>query len=228
MNKPTIKIDVVSDVVCPWCYIGKRRLEKAVDQLKDKYNFQIEYHPFELNPDTPKDGYDQKIYLSNKFGGEDRYLEITENTTNVAAEDGLSFNFAIQKKSPNTFDAHRIIFYSQREGKQAEIVEAFYEAYFTKGIDLTKTENLIAVATEAGLTRKKVEAFLLSDEGIKEVREMENHGRSIGITGVPFFIINNKYAVSGAQPAEFFLNAIPDISSKTTVEGQSCEVGENC
>ena len=100
--KPVIKIDIVSDVVCPWCYIGKRRLEKAIDQLSDQYSFELEYHPFELNPEMPLQGVDQKQYLANKFGGETKYHQITEHTTRVAAEEGLSFHFNKQTTSPNT------------------------------------------------------------------------------------------------------------------------------
>src|SRR5579859_7797499 len=109
MNKPVIKIDIVSDVVCPWCYIGKRRLEKAVDALSDKIDFEVEYHPFELNPDMPKEGRDQKEYLAEKFGGETRYNQITSSTEKAAALEGLKFDFSAQKTSPNTLDAHRLI-----------------------------------------------------------------------------------------------------------------------
>src|SRR4051794_20418449 len=109
MMKPTIKIDIVSDVVCPWCYIGKRRLEKAIDQLSAEFNFEVEYHPFELNPQMPLEGKDQKDYLSNKFGGEERYEQITEHVTQVAGDENLEFNFSKQHISPNTRMVHSII-----------------------------------------------------------------------------------------------------------------------
>src|SRR5688572_22315651 len=114
--KPVIKIDVVSDVVCPWCYIGKRRLEKAIDQLSPDYTFEIEYHPFELNPNTPSEGVNQKEYLTEKFGSEDRYHQITAHTTQVAAQEGLSFNFDKQRVSPNTRLMHSIIQLAKLEG----------------------------------------------------------------------------------------------------------------
>ena len=154
LNKPVIKIDVVSDVVCPWCYIGKRRLEKAVSELSDKYQFDITYHPFELNPHMPETGVNQKQYLSNKFGGDARYEQLTGNVTRVAATEGLEFNFDKQKISPNTRNAHRIIEFARTQGKQLEAKEAFMKAYFTDGVDLSKKENLAAVAVSVGLDKQ--------------------------------------------------------------------------
>src|SRR5579871_3853514 len=170
MNKPVIKIDVVSDVVCPWCYIGKRRLEKAIDQLKDEIDFEVAYHPFELNPDMPKEGRNQKEYLAAKFGGEDAYAQITGRTERTAAQEGLHFDFSKQKISPNTLDAHRLIAFAKAKGKQAEIKEALMSAYFEKGIDLSKTANLVSVAVEHGLDVNEVETFLVSDELAAEVK----------------------------------------------------------
>jgi predicted DsbA family dithiol-disulfide isomerase len=229
MPKSKIKIDVVSDVVCPWCYIGKRRLEKAIDKLKNEYEFEIQYHPFELNPNVPAEGFDQKTYLIKKFGSESRYDELIENVTNVAAEEGLKFDYSKQSKSPNTLDLHRVIWLAWKEGKQFKTVEAFFHAYFEKGIDLSQPENIIAVAKEGGLDEIKVRTLLDNNEGIEEVKSEQLHNREIGVTGVPFYIINNKYAVSGAQPAALFIKAFKDISSEFSVEGNACDVdGGNC
>ncbi|MBK7652630.1 MAG: DsbA family oxidoreductase [Flammeovirgaceae bacterium] len=164
-----IKIDIVSDVVCPWCYIGKRRIEKAMSTLADQFEFDITYLPFELNPQTPKEGFNQKEYLAKKFGGEARYNEITKQVTTVAAEEGLNFDFSKQRMSPNTRDAHRIIRYAKEEGKQLAVKEAFMKAYFEEGVDLTKKENLIAVSEKAVLTLKKISQLLDSDAGLAEV-----------------------------------------------------------
>lgn len=142
MNKVVIKIDVLSDVVCPWCYIGKRRLEKAMDQLVSEYDFKIEYHPFELNPYLPLSGVDQKEYLAEKFGGMDQYSLITARTAAIALQEGLELNFSRQAVSPNTRKAHALIQLAKEEGKQPEMVETFFKAYFTDGIDLSKDENL--------------------------------------------------------------------------------------
>lgn len=229
MTKPKVTIDVVSDVVCPWCYIGKRRLEKAIDQLKDTLEVEVHYHAFELNPNTPQNGYDQKEYLAEKFGGEERYQQLTDNVSSVAAQEGLHFNYAIQGKSPNTLDAHRVIWYAGKEGKQLPVVEAMFKAYFEQGVDMTKQENLVTIAAANGLDADKVKELLATDLGKQEVREREVVNGKQGITGVPFYIINNKYAISGAQPTEAFLEALPDIASKELAEGASCDVdAENC
>jgi predicted DsbA family dithiol-disulfide isomerase len=217
MSIPKIKIDVVSDVVCPWCYIGKRRLEKAIDELKGQLEIDVEFHPFELNPDTPKEGKNQKEYLTAKFGGIERYKQITGNVTKVAAEEGLTFNFDIQEISPNTRDAHRIIRYAKEEGKQAAANEAFLKAYFEEGIDLSKNENLLTVAVKAGLNETKVSSLLASDEGFVEVELEEKMNYQRGISGVPYFIINNTYGVSGAQATDVFKQALLEIA-KAPVE----------
>jgi predicted DsbA family dithiol-disulfide isomerase len=229
MNKPLIKIDVVSDVVCPWCYIGKRRLEKAIDQLKDKLDFQVEYHPFELNPDTPKEGVNHKEYLVKKFGGEERYQQLTNHVVDVAAQEGLKFNFGDANITPNTLDAHRLIAFAKKHGKQPEMKEALMNAYFEKGIDLTQTKNLIALATRLGMNAEDVKLFLESDELAAEVKLEEQLNYKRGISGVPFYIINNKYGVSGAQPTEAFVQALTEIGSEPSVTAEACDVDtKNC
>jgi predicted DsbA family dithiol-disulfide isomerase len=228
MSKPVIKIDVVSDVVCPWCYIGKRRLEKAIDQLKDDFEFEVEYHPFELNPTMPAEGRNQKEYLSAKFGGEERYRQITSHTEKTAAQEGLSFDFSKQKTSPNTLDSHRLIAFAKSKGKQAELKEALMSAYFEKGIDLTQNKNLVAIAVEHGLDAHETEQFLKSDNLTAEVKLEEQLNYQRGISGVPFYIINNKYGVSGAQPTDVFVNALTEIGG-SVVAGEACDVdGKNC
>lgn len=229
MNKPKIKISVVSDVVCPWCYIGKRRLENAIEKVADKYDFEVEYLPFELNPQIPVEGLDQKEYLTQKFGGAGRYDEITGHVTGIAAREGITFNFDAQKKSPNTRKAHRIIQLAKENGKQVQAVEAFYRAYFTNGVDLSKDENLISVAAATGLDAEKIALFLQSDTGSAEVQMAEQQLQQLGISGVPFYIIDNKYGVSGAQPADTFIKAFEEISSAPVSGGEACDIdGKNC
>jgi predicted DsbA family dithiol-disulfide isomerase len=230
MDKPTIKIGVVSDVVCPWCYIGKRRLENAMLKVSDKFNFEVEYFPFELNPKMPIKGVNQKQYLSDKFGGEDRYNQITSHTTAVAAEEGLTFNFKAQQVSPNTRNGHRLIQLAREDGKQLELVEALFKAYFSDGIDLSKLENLTAIAAGVGMDETKVAAFLLSDTGITEVEMAEHELHELGITGVPFYVINNKYGISGAQSPESFVKVFEEIrATSPLVSDEACDVdGKNC
>lgn len=213
-----ITVDVVSDVVCPWCYIGKRRLEKAVSSLKDEFEFEINYLPFELNPSMPKEGKNQRAYLTAKFGGEDRYQQLTENVTKVAAAEGLAFNYEKQTKSPNTKDAHRLIWLAKAEGCQPAVKEALLKAYFEDGVDLTQSENLINVTAAAGLDPIKAKALLDSDEGVVEVKYLEQLNHQRGISGVPFYIVNSKYGISGAQAPAKFVSAFRDIASKIPTE----------
>lgn len=228
--KTKIKLDIVSDVVCPWCYIGKRRVEKAMTELKDQFEFEVAYLPFELNPQTPKEGFNQKEYLVKKFGGEARYNEITKHVTSVAAEEGLAFDFSKQSVSPNTRDAHRIIMYAKEEGKQLAVKEAFMKAYFEEGVDLTKKENLILVSEKAGLNPEKVSQLLDSDEGLAEVIMEETTNQQRGISGVPYYIINNQHGISGAQPTDVFVKALTQIGNEpVATEGAACAVdGSDC
>lgn len=229
MAKPTLKIDIVSDVVCPWCYIGKRRIERAMDQLKDQFDFEVEYHPFELNPHMPKEGSNQKEYLAAKFGGEERYQQITGHVTSVAAQEGLKFDFENQQVSPNTLNAHRLIAFAKREGKQPQMKEALMSAYFEQGIDLSKNKNLVAIAVKQGLDETRVTDFLNSDELTDEVKMEEHINVQRGISGVPFYIIDNKYGVSGAQASETFVKALTEIGSKIPATAEACDIDEkNC
>ena len=211
MNKIKIRIDVVSDVVCPWCYIGKRRLENALSRLPENYEVDVNFLPFELNPDTPKAGVDHKSYLANKFGGSDRYNQLTDHVTKVASDEGLKFDYSRQSIMPNTLDAHRLIQYSKKYDKQPAIKEALMKAYFEEGVDLSKSENLVAIAEKAGLDGKEIRSFLASDEGALEVKEMEQANHQRGVSGVPFYIINNKYGVSGAQPSDTFVEILNEV-----------------
>ncbi len=228
--KTKIKVDIVSDVVCPWCYIGKRRIEGAMNELTDQFDFEVSYLPFELNPQTPKEGFNQKEYLAKKFGGEERYHQLTNHVKSVAAGEGLAFDFDKQKISPNTRDMHRIIWFAPQEGKQLAIKEAFMKAYFEEGVDLTKRENLLAISKSAGLDEKRISSLLESEEGLAEVILEEQNNIQRGISGVPYYIINNQYGISGAQPKETFIKALTQIGNESvTSEGEACAVdGSDC
>lgn len=218
MNKPVIAIRIVSDVVCPWCYIGKRRLEKALDKLSNEYRFDIEYLPFELNPDIPEQGLDHKTYLSEKFGGEEQYEHLTARVTNIARTEGLDFNYAKQGKSPNTRKAHILIQLAKKENVQPAVVESFFKAYFTDGIDLSKTEALLEIASQAGLDIHEAAAALTNKRIAEEIVSMENALSNMGIRSVPFYILNNKYGLSGAQPAEKFIEALSAAGNELAKE----------
>lgn len=194
-----------------------------MDALRDKYDFEVVYHPFELNPQMPQEGVDQKQYLASKFGGEDRYNKITAQTTATAAQEGLNFDFNKQKVSPNTRNAHRIIQFAQLTGLQPEVTEAFMKAYFEQGVDLSKKDNLVSVAVSAGLSKEAVETLLASDTGLSAIEQAEQELQKLGISGVPFYIINNKYGVSGAQASETFIKAFEDIG-KEIASGEACDI----
>ncbi|MBC7923385.1 MAG: DsbA family oxidoreductase [Ferruginibacter sp.] len=229
MNKPTLKIDIISDVVCPWCYIGKRRLEKALDQLSDRFDFELQYHPFELNPTLPPEGTDQPQYLIRKFGGQARYEPIIRHVTALAAAEGLAFHFEKQFIAPNTRNAHRLIGLAHQQGRQLPLVELLFRAYFTDGVDLSKKENLVALAAQAGLDPERAEKLLAGEEGLREVVLAEKELQQMGITGVPFYIIDHRHGVSGAQAPEAFIEAIERIGSPVVPGGEACDVdGRNC
>lgn len=228
--KSVIKIDIVSDVVCPWCYIGKRRIEHAMKLLENDFNFDVSYLPFELNPHTPSEGFNQREHLIRKFGGEEKYNQIASHVTRVAAEEGLQFHFDKQQISPNTSNLHRVIWFAKKEGKQAEVKEAFMKAYFEQGVDLTSSENIIAVAASAGLDAARVNTLLNSQEGLEEVNHLEQLNYQRGVSGVPFYIVNNQYAISGAQPSDVFVKALKQIGTELNMlQGETCDVDkENC
>jgi predicted DsbA family dithiol-disulfide isomerase len=228
--KPVIKIDIVSDVVCPWCYIGKRRLEKAMAQLSSAYDFKLEYHPFELAPELPQEGVSHHTYLVNKFGGTERYDQLTRHVTEVAAGEGLTFDFSRQDKMPNTRKAHSLIQLAKAEGDHLSLVEQLFKAYFTEGIDLSKDENLIQIAVASGIRKANAEAVLHDEHSAVQIALYEQEMRKLGITGVPFYIVNDRYGISGAQPAASFISVIEEINAQVIAsDGAQCDIdGNNC
>jgi len=216
MGKVRIKIGVVSDVVCPWCYIGARRLEKAMDLLADRFDFEVEYFPFELNPHMPGEGLDNREYLCRKFGGESKFEELTDHIGRMASGEGLEFNLHLQQTAPNTRNIHRIIMLAREEGIQMEVGKAFFRAYFTEGVDLSKIENLIDISEQEGLDRDKIDLLLHSNTGKLEIEMAEKELQDLGITSVPLFIIDDRIAVSGAQSVENFIKAFEEIGARLT------------
>jgi predicted DsbA family dithiol-disulfide isomerase len=208
----SIKIDIYSDVICPWCYLGKKRLEAALEATGKKTNVQISFLPFELNPDTPPEGLDHKAHLAAKFGGENVLKAAHDRLAQLGKEAGIEYRFDSIQRTPNTFNAHRLLWLSGKEGQGNEAHNAFFKAYFTDGKDIGDLRVLTGLAVSVGLDRHKVERFLDSREGEKEVREAEEKAYELGITGVPFYIFNDKFAVSGAQSVEVFMKALEQAS----------------
>lgn len=204
-----LMVDVISDVVCPWCWIGKRRLEAALAQ-RGSDNVTVRWHPFQLNPDLPAEGVDRKSYLERKFGGPAAARDVYARVSEAGRSEGLSFDFERIARQPNTLDSHRLIAWAQQHQPVATdaLVERLFAAYFVEGVDLGDRSELVRLAAEAGLDAAAAAQRLASTVGISEVVEADRRTRSMGITGVPFFIFNQRLAVSGAQPAAVLADAI--------------------
>ncbi len=231
MNKEKIiRIDVVSDVVCPWCYIGKRRLEKAIEGTQVSDNVQVKdieiiYRSYQLDPSVPKEGVDFQDYMKNRFGA--GFISKFHQVEQVAQTEGLGFDFASLPKAINTFTLHRILTVALQDGIQAEVKEAFMKAYFIDRQDLTQENILIEILGKYGWLVEKTLEIINSDIKTDEVKEEMNYYRQLGVTGVPFFIFNQKYAVSGAQPVEVFKEILEKVSKEMEVEmisGEVCDV----
>ena len=236
MNKErVIRIDVVSDVVCPWCYIGKRRLEKAIEgtQLSDNVqvkDIEIIYRSYQLDSAVPKEGIDFQTYMENRFGT--NFVSKFHQVEQVAQTEGLDFDFSSLPKAINTFTLHRILTIALQDGIQPEVKEAFMKAYFVDRQDLTQENILVELLGKYGWSAEKTLEIINSDVATDEVKEEMNYYRQLGVTGVPFFIFNQKYAVSGAQPAEVFVEILEKVSKEMEVEMVEMEIcdvdGENC
>ncbi|MBS0517831.1 MAG: DsbA family oxidoreductase [Proteobacteria bacterium] len=200
---PAGRIDVISDAICPWCYIGKRQLERALALLEqDGLRFGVMWHPFQLNPDMPAEGVDRTTYRAAKFGGMERAQEIDRRITETAATVGLEFHLDKLTRTPNTVDAHRVIRFAALQGVQDAVVEALFKAYFCDGADLGDRELLAAIGGSGGLDPDAVWKMLASDEGRREVLANDEMARNAGIQGVPSFALEGHILFSGAQPAE--------------------------
>jgi predicted DsbA family dithiol-disulfide isomerase len=200
-----LSVEVISDVICPWCFIGKRRLEKAIAALDTPVK--VRWLPDQINPTTPKEGISRREYRTKQFGSWERSMEFDANIVAAGKDEGISFDFERMGRTPNTLDAHRLIWLAETEGVQDAVVEALFRAYFTEGRDISERQTLIDVVAEAGLDRQRAQVMLSSDEGTDAIEEACDQARRLGVDGVPYFIINGKTTLSGAQPPEAFLEA---------------------
>lgn len=206
-----LTVNVISDVICPWCYIGKRRLEKAISALDEQQDVRVSWLPFQLNPTMPKEGISRREYRTRKFGSWERSQELDERVVEVGEAEGIQFAFDKSEKTPNTFDAHRLIWLADQESAQDAIVEDLFRAYFTEGRDIGNHQTLIDVASSGGLDRQKVEQTLGSKEGLDAIKTAEEKAHQLGVQGVPFFVINEKFTLSGAQMSDVFLDSFQQI-----------------
>ena len=201
-----MQIDIYSDIVCPWCYVGKRRLERALTSVGGAVH--VTWRPFQLNPTMPLEGMDRTTYLKGKFGSLEVFGRMKEQLLAAGTEEGIPFAFEKIQRTPNTFAAHRLVWYAAEHGQQDEVVEALFRSYFVEGKNIGDVKTLAHAAAEAGLDRTEIEQFLASEKGVVEVKAEEAMGRRLGIRGVPYFVFNGRISLSGAQPPDIIVSAI--------------------
>ncbi|CCD84816.1 conserved protein of unknown function [Bradyrhizobium sp. ORS 285] len=214
--KPLI-IDVVSDVVCPWCYIGKHRIEEALKLVPD-VPVELNYRPFFLNPWVPREGISREQYLTTKFGSVEAYKGIAGRVVAAAEEEGLSYRPDKVARQPNTTDCHRLIHWAGQIGKAPEMKQRLMELYFRDGGDLTDTEVLVQAAADCGLDADVVRKMLASEEDVARVSAQAQEAAEKGISGVPTYVFAQKYAVSGAQDPQMLARAIRQVSAEVNAE----------
>lgn len=201
-------VEIYSDMVCPWCFIGKRRWEQAIETAGYANHVQATWRPFQLNPTMPKSGMDRRTYLEAKFGGPEARRAIEERLAKAGEPDGIAFAFDRIARTPNTFEAHRLMWFAQQHKKQDDLAEGLFHAYFSEGCDIGDGQTLVDIAVAIGLDRETTRQFLASDQGVEEVRAEEAAGHRLGIRAVPYFVLNGTYAISGAQPPDIFVSAL--------------------
>jgi predicted DsbA family dithiol-disulfide isomerase len=201
-----IQIDIYSDIVCPWCYVGKLRLERALTSVGNEVH--VTWRPFQLNPTMPLDGMDRTTYLKAKFGSLEAFGRMEEQLLAAGAEESIAFAFDKIERTPNTFLAHRLIWYAGQQGCQNAMVDSLFQGYFEEGADIGSLSVLAQLAERAGL---KAEPLLRGQDGTEEVKAEESTGHRLGIRGVPYFLLNGTYALSGAQPSDRFVAALKQV-----------------
>ena len=207
-----MQIDVISDPVCPWCYIGKRRLERAV-RLRPHISFEIRWRPFQLDPATPPEGYDRKTYIEKKFGSSERVKPIQTALLQAGESEGITFAFDKITRTPNTINAHRLIRWAHSLGVQDEIVEGLFRGYFVDGLDIGQIKILAQIGDDAGMDGELVEELLSSDTDIESVEQQDSMARKFGVQGVPSFFMGGKTLITGAEDAETLAQIIDRVIS---------------
>ena len=213
MTTQPIKLDIMSDPICPWCFIGKAYLDKALS-AHPNHPFLIEWHPFQLNPDMPANGMGRREYLEGKFGGKEAAVRAYAPVVESAKTAGVAIDFEGMQRTPNTINAHRLIHWAGIEGRQTAAVSALFKAYFTDAHDIGDTDVLIDIAKSVEMNGDVVKRLLDSDEDLKLIQDRDKHSRKMGINSVPTFIIANQHAVPGAQPPELWAQVIADLTAQ--------------
>ena len=212
-----IKLDIMSDPICPWCYIGKAHLDRALEARPD-HPFEIEWHPFQLNPDMPADGMDRRAYLEGKFGGKEAAVKAYAPVVEHAAEAGLKIDFEGMKRTPNTLNAHRLIHWAGIEGRQTAAVSSLFKAYFVEARDIGNADVLADVADGIGLDAAVIHRLLDTDNDRQMIQERDAHARKMGVNSVPTFIVAGQHAVPGAQPPSLWAKVIAELSAQASAE----------
>jgi predicted DsbA family dithiol-disulfide isomerase len=212
-----LQIDIVSDVVCPWCYIGKRRIEDALALVPD-VPVNVQWRPFFLNPWVPREGISRDEYLTTKFGSVEAYKGIAGRVIAAAEGEGLTYRPELVKRQPNTVDCHRLIHWAEASGQSAAMKQRLMELYFRDGGDLTDVDVLVQAAADCGLDADQTRQRLATDEDVERISAQAQEAADKGISGVPTFVFAQKYAVSGAQPADQLARAIRQVSTEINAE----------
>ncbi len=206
-----MKIDVYADIACPWCYIGEKRLEQALSMRPD-LKAELQWRPFQLRPEMPKEGVVWRDFEVQKFGGHEKAQQIFARVTSAGAEDGIDFRFDKIPVAPNTLDAHRLVLFAREQGREWEAVAALFAAHFTEGRNVGDLDTLVAIGEGIGLDSAAVRDYLQSDRNAEAVTESQEEAYSVGVQGVPFYVFDERYALSGAQPLETFLWALDEVT----------------
>ncbi len=214
-----MQIEIYSDTICPWCYIGKRRLERALSE-RPQENLEVRWCAFQLNPEMPPEGMDRRQYLELKFGGPDNAKQIYDRVREAGRSEDIDFAFEAIRRTPNTVASHRLIRFAADRGLADAVVTRLFQAYFLEGADIGDDEALTAIGADCGLEAAEVRAFLASDLDVENVRAEDARARQIGIQGVPTFILNNKYVLSGAHPPEVLFQLF-DLAKQEDAERQA-------
>lgn len=212
-----VKLDIISDPICPWCYIGKTLLDRALE-AEPEHPFEIEWHPFQLNPDMPLVGMDRRAYLEGKFGGKEQAVKVYGQIDQHARDVGLELDLGAIKRTPNTLNAHRLIHWAGIEQRQSMVISALFRAYFKEGRDIGDVEVLADLADTCGMDAALVQRLLATDEDLEGIREKDAGFRKMGVNSVPTFIIAGQHSVPGAQSVEVWRNVITDIKSQIEAE----------
>lgn len=228
MDQKKITVDIVSDVACPWCYVGKKRFEAALEKWEGT-PIEVTWHPYQLDPTLPKEGIGRDDYLTNKFGSIESTRQMTDRLVTIGRDVGIDFNFGEKWMAFNTLHLHQLLHVAGQEGFKAELKERFLKAYFVDLTPLNDSAVLYDILSDFGWDSTKVDAIIRDESIASLVRAEIAHYQQMGVSGVPFFVINNQYGISGAQSTETFLEALNQVDAMPSIEeGESCDPEGGC